>query len=313
MDFFSNQDNARKQSKTLGVMFIASIIGVVIAVYCAYYFLFIFETGRAFFHPDLALIGAIVSVIIMIVALINWFKLKAGGDAIAESLGGEKVSTNPEDPKLQQLLNVVEEIALAAGTRIPNIYIIETPTVNAFAAGHSVDDAVIGVTRGAVDVFSRDQLQGVIAHEYAHILNGDSAINMKLIALVAGLSFISTAGYYMLYGRNRDGRKVAFALALIVIGAIGAFFANLIKMAISRQREYLADAYAVQYTRNPDGIAGALEVIKNIGSGVESPKASQASHLFFSSTDSGSFLESVKELFSTHPPLDSRIDRIRGK
>ncbi len=313
MDFFSNQDRARKQSRILEVMFVASILGVIMAIYCVYYFLFI-EPGSAFFHyDDMVFVASLVSLTIITVASINWFKLKAGGDAIAKSLGGVKVSVNPDDPKLKQLLNVVEEIALAAGTKKPNIYIIDTLTVNAFAAGHSIDDAVIGVTRGAVEFFSRDQLQGVIAHEYAHILNGDSAINMKLTALIAGLSFISTAGYYMLYARSRDGRKFILALALIVIGAVGAFFASLIKMAISRQREYLADAYAVQYTRNPDGIAGALEVIRDIGSGIKSSKATQASHLFFSSTNSGSFLAGIKGLLSTHPPLESRIDRIRGK
>ncbi|CAH7357542.1 Zn-dependent protease with chaperone function [Vibrio chagasii] len=314
MDFFTNQDNAKKQSKLLGLMFFGSVVGVIMAVYSVYYGLFLVGAGEPFFGDEFIAIGFFVALAITVVALKDWFFMRAGGAAIAESIGGQLIPTSTSDPELRQLLNIVEEIALAASTPVPNVYIVECDSVNAFAAGHKVEDAVIGVTRGAVKRFNRDQMQGVVAHEYAHILNGDSAISMKLMALIGGLGFISTAGYYMLYTRGENqGKRMAFALSLIVIGAIGAFFASLIKMAISRQREYLADATSVQYTRNPDGIAGALKVIQEVGSTVESPKAEQASHMFFSPTHATeSMFSSIKGLFSTHPTLESRIERIEG-
>src|SRR5690606_23091198 len=213
------------------------------------------------------------------------------------------------------LLNVVEEMAIASGTPVPPVYLMEESAINAFAAGFAPGDAVIGITRGAIETLSRDELQGVIAHEFSHILHGDMRLNIRLIGILHGIMVLGIMGYYLLRStglssrRNNNGANLALlGIGLIVIGYAGTFFGNLIKAAVSRQREFLADASAVQYTRNPAGIADAL---KRIGGGqgsvMENPRTAEISHALFSN----GLTFSLTSIFATHPPLEARIRRIQ--
>jgi hypothetical protein len=205
-------------------------------------------------------------------------------------------------------------MAIASGTPVPPVYILEEKGINAFAAGYAPEDAVIGITRGAIEVLTRDQLQGVIAHEFSHILHGDMRINIRLIAILHGILVLGIIGYHVLRGSSRgrrskeSGGMVALGLGLVIVGYVGTFFGNLIKAAISRQREYLADASAVQFTRNPEGIGGALMQIANHneGSYLLDTNAMEISHALF---EEGVHTR-LKSLYATHPPLDVRIQAI---
>lgn len=257
-------------------------------------------------------------------------QLARGGAAVAELLGGTRVmSTVVNDPASTQLLNVVEEMSIASGVPMPRVYVLEREAgINAFAAGLGTKDAVIGVTRGGIDKLTRDELQGVIAHEFSHILNGDMRLNLRMISLLNGIVLIAMAGYIIVRSiawggsgssrrssSDKDGGGAAFIIAilaigvaLIIIGSIGTFFARLIQAAISRQREYLADASAVQFTRNPGGIAGALKKLgaRSSRSRIESPQSMAMAHLFFGNASGFTF----DRLLATHPPLVDRIKAI---
>ena len=235
---------------------------------------------------------------------------------VAESLGGRLLLPNTRDLQEKRLLNVVEEMAIASGTSVPPVYLMDEKAINAFAAGYSPENAVIGVTRGCIEKLNRDQLQGVMAHEFSHILNGDMRMNIRLIGILHGILLLAGIGYFLMRigshssrGRSREGGGLGVALlvgglGMLVIGYVGSFFGGLIKAAVSRQREYLADASAVQFTRYPEGIAGALKRIGGFseGSKVTAPNAAECSHMFFGA--------SVASLFATHPPLGKRIRRI---
>jgi Zn-dependent protease with chaperone function len=262
-----------------------------------------------------AAVSAGVGVVVLVGSLYKIMALSAGGKTVAEALGGKLIPQNTDDLKQRKLLNVVEEMAIASGTPAPPVYLLaDEPGINAFAAGFSPRDAVIGVTQGTIDHLSRDQLQGVIAHEFSHIFNGDMRLNIRLMGVLNGILIIGIIGYYILRSASysRRGRSaggiLALAIGLMVIGFAGTFFGGLIKAAVSRQREYLADASAVQFTRNPDGIAGALKRIGGLefGSKVENPGAPEVSHAFFAQGISG-FMQSLS---ATHPPLAKRILRI---
>jgi Zn-dependent protease with chaperone function len=266
-----------------------------------------------------ATVSAAVAAVVLVGSFYKMLALSAGGKAVAESLGGKLIPRNTNDPQQRKLLNVVEEISIASGTPAPPVYVLaDEAGINAFAAGFSPRDAVIGVTQGTIDHLSREQLQGVIAHEFSHIFNGDMRLNIRLIGVLNGILIIGILGYYLLYsasfsrrGRSNDkgaAAMLALAIGLMVIGYAGTFFGGLIKAAVSRQREYLADASAVQFTRNPDGIAGALKRIGGLESGskVENPAAAEISHAFFAQGVSG-FMQALS---ATHPPLDKRILRI---
>ncbi len=248
-------------------------------------------------------------------------QLRSGGHVVAESLGGRRINSDTTSPSERQVLNVVEEMAIASGMPAPPVYVMDQEdSINAFAAGFTPNDAVVSVTRGTIEQLNRDELQGVIAHEFSHILNGDMRMNIRLMGLLNGILIIGMIGYFILRTaafagprrrRSRDDGNPAALLALgaglMAIGFFGTFFGNLIQAAVSRQREFLADASAVQFTRLPDGLAGALKKIGGLaaGSAIRSPNAPQASHLFFSRATSG-----FSSLFSTHPPLAERIRRI---
>jgi Zn-dependent protease with chaperone function len=248
-------------------------------------------------------------------------QLAGGGTVVAERLGGRRVYPNSTDPSERRLLNVVEEMALASGVPVPPVFLLnEERGVNAFAAGYSPNDAVIGITRGAAEQLSRDELQGVIAHEFSHILNGDMRLNLRLIGVLHGILLLSLVGREILRMAARGGgssrsRKnggvlymLAIGLALLILGLVGSLIGNLIKAAVSRQREFLADASAVQFTRNPGGIAGALKRIGGaiFGSRLTAPAAAEASHMYFSQ----GVWEGLTGLMATHPPLDERIRRL---
>lgn len=322
MDFFQSQDVARRNTRKLVVLFLLAVLSLI-----AITNLLIMATlgllsedpaaglaeqldWRAFFWVSVAVITVVVFGSLYKVA-----SLSGGGARVAEMMQAQLIVDGTGDPDRQRVLNVVEEMAIASGTPVPPVYLMEESAINAFAAGYSPADAVIGVTRGAIQKLSRDELQGVIAHEFSHILHGDMRLNIRLIGLLHGIMVIGLMGYYLMRsaafsGRSRNGGQIAIlGLGLVVIGFAGTFFGNLIKSAVSRQREYLADASAVQYTRNPGGIAGALKRIgaDTHGSVLQNPAASEISHaLFGEGVKSG-----LNSMFATHPPLKKRIRSIQ--
>ncbi|MCX8155396.1 MAG: M48 family metallopeptidase [Verrucomicrobiae bacterium] len=304
-DFFTRQEEARRRSGWLVMYFLAAVAGTVVAVYGA--LVLLFAPAGSWWHPRL-FTGSAIGTLAVIAAgsVFRIVELSSGGGAVARSLGGRLVSPQTRDVAERRLLNVVQEMSLASGVPVPQVYVLdEERGINAFAAGFSVNDAAIGVTRGCLEWLNRDELQGVIAHEFSHILNGDMRLNVRLIGLIAGIMGLVTIGSLLLRGTPRrgkgSGQVVLLGLALVAIGWIGALFGRMIQAAISRQREYLADAAAVQFTRLPEGLAGALKKIGALaqGSRVESPRAGEAAHLFFS--------RAVSAWFSTHPPLEARI------
>jgi Zn-dependent protease with chaperone function len=250
-------------------------------------------------------------------------RLASGGAAVAQMVGARPVDPSTRDLLERRLVNVVEEMALASGTPVPRVYVMDNEaSINAFAAGHSLHDAVIAVTRGTLTRLTRDELQGVVGHEFSHILNGDMRLNIRLIGVLFGLLMLSMFGRFMMeIGRgSRDSKGgvavlVVAGVALWILGWIGVFFGRLIKAAVSRQREFLADASSVQFTRNADGIGGALRKIGGLtqarqpGSVIGHPNAEALSHLFLGAARP-SF---VSGLFATHPPLGARIQRIYGR
>ncbi|AMG08748.1 M48 family metallopeptidase [Vibrio parahaemolyticus] len=328
MDFFHHQDTARQRTGLLVMLFtlaVLAITGLVSVMSIGIYFYFTgepFTTQSIISYCLLSFVGVLL--VVSISSFIRLSELNAnGGRGVAESIGGKLISTDTSNAKHRQLLNVVEEMSIASGIPVPPVYVMtEEHGINAFAAGMSIDDAVIGVTQGALDAFSRDELQGVIAHEFSHILNGDMRLNTRLIGALFGITCIAHFGHLILDNSNStrhvsrsssDSNKgfaviILIAIVCLVLGWLGTLFGNMIKAAISRQREFLADASAVQFTRNDQGIAGAL---KKIGSNVQgstlNTKASdEMSHMMFGQSK----LSGFSGLFATHPPLDERIRRI---
>ncbi|HHG3165223.1 TPA: M48 family metallopeptidase [Vibrio parahaemolyticus] len=328
MDFFHHQDTARQRTGLLVMLFtlaVLAITGLVSVISIGIYFYFTgepFTTQSIISYCLLSFVGVLL--VVSISSFIRLSELNAnGGRGVAESIGGKLISTDTSNAKHRQLLNVVEEMSIASGIPVPPVYVLaEEHGINAFAAGMSIDDAVIGVTQGALDAFSRDELQGVIAHEFSHILNGDMRLNTRLIGALFGITCIAHFGHLILDNSNStrhvsrsssDSNKgfaviILIAIVCLVLGWLGTLFGNMIKAAISRQREFLADASAVQFTRNDQGIAGAL---KKIGSNVQgstlNTKASdEMSHMMFGQSK----LFGFSSLFATHPPLDERIRRI---
>lgn len=328
MDFFEAQDQARRKTWKLILLYSLAVATLIVAVYLVALFLFAYQQGGidALWNPPLFVgVAGFTIFLIMIGTVTRVMQLRRGGAAVAEMLGGRKLNPSTNDFKEKQLRNVVEEMSIASGLPVPDIYILDNETsINAFAAGYGTRDAAVGVTRGALDQLSRDELQGVIAHEFSHIFNGDMRINIRLIGILNGILLLHLMGMILMRssffaGRGRSsgqggksgGGAIAIllmGLALIIIGYIGMIFGRMIQAAVSRQREYLADAAAVQYTRNPDGLAGALRKIasKKGGSKVEDGHAMELSHLFFAN----SYKSALSSLLATHPPIEKRIKAI---
>jgi len=318
MDFFAAQDEARARSSRLVVLFGLAVAAIIVAVYAAVLLLAMGQGMNAHSPQLFAAVAGGTVLIVAIASTVRTAKLRRGGHVVAEMLGGVRVDPGTMDAAERRYVNVVEEMALASGVPVPGIYLLPESGINAFAAGYTVDDAVVGVTRGAIEQLSRDELQGVVAHEFSHILNGDMRLNIRLMGLLFGILVIAIIGRVMLRSsgssrsrsrNNKSGGGMAlFALALVAIGYIGVFFGRMIQAAVSRQREFLADAAAVQFTRDPDGIGGALRRIAGWkeGSRLDDAHAAEASHMFFASGLRKAWIGAL----ATHPPIDERIRRI---
>ena len=328
MDFFQCQANAKRNTFWLYVLFAVAIVAIIVAVYAV-------SIASLYLLPLVARdvqipvtfwdLKSFVIVSLTTSAFIlagSWYKIhqlkQGGGIAVAQMLGGTRLRVT-QDPIERQLRNVVEEMAIASGVPTPAIFILEQRGINAFTAGYEHKDTAIAITRGAMEVLSRDELQGVIAHEFSHILHGDTGIKMKMMGLLHGITMISDFGILMIAGRSSvsySGRMrgshpviMLSGMLFFMVGLLGMLAADFIKAAMSRQREYLADASAVQFTRNPEGIANALKVIGGYqaGSRLNLPEVQQVSHLFF-----GEALQVwwQSNWWASHPPLVSRIQRI---
>lgn len=340
MNFFQHQDNARKKTTYSVILFILACVATIAAIYFVIMtVLYIgaqettnqvnnYNSGAQGSSPPgfipfswlqldvLFGVSGLTLTIIFFGSLYKTRQLGGGGPAVARMLGGVEIAPGTRDLHQRKLLNIVEEMALASGTPVPAVFLLEDDSINAFAAGFTPTDAAIGVTRGAIEKLTRDELQGVVAHEFSHIFHGDMRLNIRLMGILHGIMVIGLLGYFVMRigfsSRGNDrGAAAMIGLGLVglcvwIIGYIGLFFGNLIKSGISRQREYLADASAVQYTRNPAGIAGALKKIGGFagGSKVEGRHVQEASHMFFGS------VSRMSALTATHPPLDERIRRI---
>lgn len=328
MNFFDHQDTARQRTGLLVFLFslaVVTITGLVSVLSIGIYY---GVTGEHF-DQETALTYVLLCFagVLLVVTISSMVRLSAltsnGGRGVAESIGGKLISSNTLDAKHRQLLNVVEEMAIASGIPVPPVYVMqEERGINAFAAGMSIDDAVIGVTQGALDSFTRDELQGVIAHEFSHILNGDMRLNTRLIGVLFGITCIAHFGHLVLDNTHHTSRVsrsssdsdkgfaviMLIAIICLVLGWIGTLFGSMIKAAISRQREFLADASAVQFTRNDQGIAGALKKIGShmAGSSLNTKASDEMSHMMFGQSK----LSGFSGLFATHPPLEERIRRI---
>jgi Zn-dependent protease with chaperone function len=325
MDFFARQEQARRKTKWLVLYFMLAVALLIVSVYFISLVVFVGVQARQHHSYDEAPIqiklwdpevffGATIGVlaVIFLGSAYKTNELAAGGSAVATLMGGRLVSQNTTDANERKLLNVVEEMSIAAGVPMPQVYVLEDERgINAFAAGHSTGDAAVGVTRGCIELLSRDELQGVIGHEFSHILNGDMRLNLRLIGIIFGLLCLASVGRILLYARGGSRDKNALpllGLALIALGAIGVFFGRLIQAAVSRQREFLADASSVQFTRNPGGLSGALQKIGrySYGSKLESAHAPDLCHMFF-----GNGLgDALFGAMATHPPIPDRIHAI---
>ena len=304
--FFEHQHLARRNTRVMVLMFLLAVLAVVIAVDLVLATIYVWSLNDfalpAGTRPgvlavyrqvpgELYLAGAALTAgIILVVSAVNVVKLAGGGSAVADMIGARRVAPATRDPLERRLLNVVEEMAIASGVRVPAVYVMDDERgINAFAAGYDVSNSVVAVTRGTLESLTRDELQGVIGHEFSHILNGDMRLNIRMIGVLAGIVFIGSIGEFIMRSQrgSRDSKGtapiLAAGLALLLVGYIGLFFARLIKAAASRQREFLADASSVQFTRNPEGLAGALERIAGAASGtyLYNRHAEETSHMFF--------------------------------
>ncbi|MEM8783635.1 MAG: M48 family metallopeptidase [Planctomycetota bacterium] len=349
MNFYEHQDRARRNTGRLIALFFGAIFGITLLVWgLAVVVLLVagnsdearLVTGEGGLGVDdfpwlTSFAGTFLGVGTLIggASLFKVAQLRGGGGKmVAESLGGAPISPDTTDPDERKVLNVVEEMAIASGLPVPPVYLMDRERgINAFAAGYRPENAVIGVTRGCVESLTRDELQGVMAHEFAHILNGDMRINIKLMGTIFGILILTVIGRMIMNSafyagsvrsssRESAGGRIAIlliGLGLLVIGFVGVLFGRLIQAAVSRQREFLADASAVQFTRNPDGIGNALRRIGGAvyglnegtvgprGSELKSAHAEEAAHIFF-----GNAVKSLSGAFATHPPLEQRIARV---
>ncbi|NNF05406.1 MAG: M48 family metallopeptidase [Candidatus Eisenbacteria bacterium] len=329
MNFFEHQDQARRNTKRLVFYFFAATGLIVLAVMAIVAIVMVpaaaKETGATGFDAVAQSAGPILISGLAALGLIGMgslsktASLRGGGGVVARQLGGSRVEPDDMDPSRRRLMNIVEEMSIASGMPVPEVYVLENESaINAFAAGFNPGDAAIAVTRGSMERLTRDELQGVIAHEYSHIFNGDMKLNMRLIGILHGILLIGLTGRLLFRGmahvrlgnrREKDSGGIVIAifvagLAMIILGSIGVFFGRLIKAAVSRQREFLADASGVQFTRNPLGLAGALKKIGGFeeGSRLEAARTEEVSHMLF-----GPGSKSFAGMFATHPPLEERI------
>ena len=315
MNFFEHQDRARRQTRRMLVLFVIAVIAIVVAIDLV----LLVALGANVHNAQGIRAGGVIAMSLFVLFVIgcgSLFRiatLRGGGVAVARQLGAVPVPADSGNFAYRRLRNVVEEIAIAAGVPVPEIFVLEEEAgINAFAAGYAPTDAAITVTRGALDKLTRAELQGVIGHEFSHVLNGDMRLNIRLMGVVFGILVVSTIGRKIAQlagrgSRSRDvGGVVMFGLALFVVGYLGVVAARLLKAAVSRQREFLADASAVQFTRHTEGIAGALKKIGALaeGSKLASGDKEEVAHMLFGDG------VGYSALFATHPPLPARIQRL---
>jgi Zn-dependent protease with chaperone function len=353
MDFFDREAHARKQTSLLICLFGLAVLAVValtclvLAVFFQLFLKPVFQTSlfdffndfpvspvqhglmhpfhllERLWNPHLFCWTAIGTLILIAAGCLYKIRLlSGGGPAVAELLGGRRLETSPSNLDEKRLRDVVEEMAVASEMVVPEIYVLDCErSINSFAAGHTREDVAIGVTLGAMKLLTRDELQGVIAHEFSHILNGDTRINMRLMALAHGLFWPTIAGRVLMHGTTRapeigesifdEGDSPVFlptaplGILFLIIGAVSLPFVRILKSAICREREWLADSAAVQFTRNPAGITAALKKIGGLHKQgrLDTPYAETASHLYFANSDYNPWFN----FFSTHPPLAKRI------
>ncbi|HJQ43812.1 MAG TPA: M48 family metallopeptidase [Jatrophihabitantaceae bacterium] len=312
MNFFERQHRARGTSLRLVLLFLLAVIGIVAVIDLVVLLLSRNQTSSTI--VSWIVVATIVTLLIIVFGMISkTIALRAGGAAVATSVGAVPVDPTTTDPSLRRYVNIVEEMSLASGVPTPRLFVLEREEgINAFAAGFSPADAAITVTSGALQQLNRDELQGVIGHEFSHILNGDMRLNIRLIGLLNGILLLGLIGLrFLAWGGGRGDKKggagviVAVAVAMLVLGFVGQFFAGLIKAAVSRQREWLADASAVQFTRQTTGLEGALKKIAGLPAGSalnDSRGAREVSHMLF-----GEGTRKFSSLYATHPPLSERI------
>ncbi|HEX7341221.1 MAG TPA: M48 family metallopeptidase [Rhodanobacteraceae bacterium] len=332
MDFFAQQAKVRRSSRWLVVLFVLAVIAVVVAVDIVVVLAFglhgrphapagmVVASGApgaaaASFGPlDWPMIVAVSIAVLVLIVLASLYRsasLHGGGATVAQGMGATPVPADTANPVWKRLRNVIEEIAIASGVPVPEIFVLERePAINAFAAGYTPSDAAVCVTQGCLDRLTRDELQGVIAHEFSHVLNGDMRLNIRLMGLLFGILALSIAGRFLLFSggsvRSRSGNTAYLALigiAVLVVGYIGYFFGRVIQAAVARSRESLADASAVQFTRQTHGIAGALKKIAALeeGSVLQAHNKQEVAHMLFGEGNAFS------SLFATHPPLPQRL------
>ncbi|WP_100639405.1 M48 family metalloprotease [Marinobacter salexigens] len=326
--FFQRQASARRNTSLLVFLFLAAVVLITLAVCLVGYFVTRSETSGQPFHYWLVsshglITASAVIFLICMGSLIRWVDLAGGGSRVAKMVGARPIDPDTRDSDERILRNIVEEMAIASGVPVPELYIMDNETsINAFVAGYTPGSAMMVVTHGSITQLTRDELQGVVGHEFSHIFNGDMRLNVRLIALLSGILMIGQIGGFLLRasfygngrttGRNRDGRAQAamgiIGVALFVIGYVGVFFGRLIQAAVSRQRENLADASSVQFTRNPDGIGGALFKIGLRGSYLDTTgHASDMNHMCFGEATRMKFAS----LLASHPPIEQRINAIQ--
>ncbi len=343
MNFFEHQEKAKKKTFWLILYFIVAIIGIIFFIDLVFVGALIYAQPELYLqgganynindglagvkqHAVLELammVGATISPIIILIIFIGTIwkmsSLRGGGIAVAEMVGAKEISPDTTDFLEKRFINIVEEMSIASGVHVPKLYVMEDEAINAFVAGIKPDDTVMVVTKGALNQLSRDELQSVVGHEFSHIFNSDMQISLKLMGILGGLLLIGQAGYFLLriLGRTRSsGSKkgsgqiliviLIIGLGLFIVGYIGLFFGRLIKSAVSRQRELLADASSVQFTRNPQGLVFALRRIlkSEKGTYLDSKNVEDISHLCFCTPRWIMF----SNLLATHPPLEKRIE-----
>jgi Zn-dependent protease with chaperone function len=341
MDFFARQDRARRSTVLLIAYFVGAVVLIVAAVDLVAVGVFniveaynsmskavteqvataggvtLAQAHAVIWQPQVIACATIATLVVILGgSLYKIAQLSRGGRAVAEMLGATPVLPGAADPRTKMLRDVVEEMAIASGVAVPAIYVMAGERgINAFAAGLTQQDAVICVTGGCLDRLSRDQLQGIIAHEFSHILNSDIRLNLRLVGALYGILVVGLIGYGLIRGalystsdEDGDWRAITamsiVGIALMGVGFVGFFFGRLIQAAVCRQREFLADASAVQFTRQPGGLAGALKLV---GAGksqsrINDSDSEQIAHMFFASSmgQDGGWM-------ATHPPLGRRI------
>lgn len=312
-NFWELQRKARKRTSIYLLIFIGITIGMSVLIE-----VLMRSFAKDSYQPDFPILGFAFLAMTFAVAAFQYSMFQSyGGSYVAKSVGGRLVSPDSRDPRERQLLNIVEEIAIASSLPVPPIYLLEAHQINAFAAGLSKNSAAVAITRGALEKLNRDEIQGVIGHEFGHIYNGDMKISMRLAAMVMGFFFVLYFAFRILQfssltgGRERDEKRggnpiLLAALLLMGAGAVTWLFGSLLKAMVSREREYLADACAVQFTRNPNGIANALRKIGKDQTD-DMPKQGMAiSHMYLDNH------VGFNSLFATHPPLEKRVKAILG-